>query len=168
MWLGPVTEPARLRQFAQAAIVVLAAFPLAYGGIELFEPFVRDRPKASQFPGAEVASEITRRWRETFGTPLAYVGGTEFATNNVAVYSSDRPHAVVHGDPGLSPWIDIDDLRRRGAVLVWEDDLPAAILDQWHANFGPFDLQPTLVVPRLTLHAVRPARVGYALVPPRP
>jgi Dolichyl-phosphate-mannose-protein mannosyltransferase len=168
MRLGPVADPARLRRFAKMAIAVLVVFPLAYAGVELLEPIVRDRPKASQFPGAEAASEITRRWHETFGTPLAYVGGAEFATNNVAVYSSDRPHVVVHGDPSLSPWIDIDDLHRRGAVLVWEDDIPAATLEQWRATFGPFDLQPALVLPRLTLHSVRPARIGYALVPPRP
>ena len=166
IWLAPAREPARLRRFAQGAIAVLAAFPIAYAAIELFEPFVRDRPKASQFPGLALAQEITRQWHARYNTPLAYVGGTEFVTNNLAVYSDDRPHAVVHGDPGLSPWIDMNELRRHGAVLVWEGDNPG--LDAWRSTFGSLDTQPTLVLPRQTLHPVQPARINYAFVPPQP
>jgi len=68
-----------------------------------------------------LAETVTQRWRDKFATPLPYVGGGEFATNNIAVYSPDRPRAIVHADLGISPWIDPDDLKRRGAVLVWED-----------------------------------------------
>ena len=57
---------------------------------------------------------------------FAYVAGTEFAANNVAVYSPDRPHVVVHGRPQISPWIDMSDLKKRGVLLVWEDGLPLA------------------------------------------
>jgi 4-amino-4-deoxy-L-arabinose transferase-like glycosyltransferase len=167
VWFPPVLEDARLRRFAIGAIVVLLGFPLAYAGVELLEPFVHDRPKAAQFPGRAVAQEITRRWREQFGTPLAYVGGTEFVTNTVAVYSDDRPHAVVHGELELSPWVDAAELRRRGVALLWEDDLPANF-DKWKAAYGALVPQPPLSVPRLTLHAVRPATVNYLFVPPRP
>src|SRR5207237_327750 len=97
--------------------------PAIYAAVELAEPFIRDRPKATQFPGRRAAEQITAAWRARFGTPLVYAGGTEFAVNTLAVYSADRPHVVVHGDPRLSPWIDMNDLRRRGAVLVWEDGL---------------------------------------------
>ena len=36
---------------------------------------MRDRPKATQFPGRALAETITAAWRERTGTPLAYVGG---------------------------------------------------------------------------------------------
>jgi 4-amino-4-deoxy-L-arabinose transferase-like glycosyltransferase len=168
IWFAPAPEPAQLRRFAQGAIAVFVAFPLAYAAIELFEPFVRDRPKATQFPGVALAQEITRQWHARYNTPLAYVGGTEFVSNNVAVYSQDRPHVVVHGDPGISPWIDMSALRQHGAVLVWEGDNPAPGLDAWRATFGSLDVQPTLVLPRQTLHPVQPARINYAFVPPQP
>ncbi|MEA2907127.1 MAG: hypothetical protein QOI12_4514 [Alphaproteobacteria bacterium] len=168
LWMRPARDPARLRRFAAGVLAALLAYPAIYAAVEIGEPFVRDRPKATQFPGEVMADAITRAWRETYGTPLVYAGGTEFAVNNVAVYSADRPHVVVHGDPKLSPWIDMDDLRRRGAVLVWEEGHPGAHLEEWRKVFGGFDIQPPLVLARQTWHPVRPVRIVYAFVPPQP
>jgi hypothetical protein len=165
MWLPP--EPARMRRFAAGFLVVFAAMPLAYALVEGLEPLVRDRPKATQFSGRALAQKVTRAWREKFSTPLPYVGGGEFATNNIAVYSPDRPHVIVHGDPTISPWIDPADLAKRGAVIVWEDgQADEASLAQWRAAFPGFDLQPPLILPRQTVRPTRPARVHLAIVPP--
>jgi 4-amino-4-deoxy-L-arabinose transferase-like glycosyltransferase len=168
MWLPPSREPRRLRWFAAGFLVVFFGLPLIYAAVELGEPFVRDRPKATQFPGEVMAEIITREWRDAYGTPLIYAGGTEFAVNNLAVYSPDHPHVVVHGDPKLSPWIDMADLHRRGGVLVWEEDHPGAHLEEWRAAFGEFEVQPLLVLSRQTLRPVKPAHILYALIPPRP
>lgn len=169
MWLGPATDPIRLKRFAAGFLFVFIIAPIAYAAIEIGEPLVRDRPKATQFPGRLLAAMVTRTWRERFATPLTYVGGGEFATNNVAVYSPDRPHVIVHADPALSPWIDRDDLKKKGAVLVWEDgQADEARIAQWRAAFPGFDLQPPLILPRGTLVPTRPARVYVAIVPPRP
>ena len=62
----------------------------------------------------------------------------------------------------------MDDLRRHGAVLVWEEGLAGADIEQWRATFGDFDIEPTLVLARQTWSPVKPARVLYAFVPPRP
>jgi hypothetical protein len=168
MWFRPVADPRRQRWFAAAFLAIFLAWPIVYAATELGEPFLRDRPKATQFPGELAAEVITQEWRERFGTPLVYAAGTEFAVNNLAVYSPDRPHVVVHGEPKLAPWIDMNDLRRRGAVLVWEEGHLAAKPDEWRATFGDFDVQPALVLARQTWHPVKPARIVYALVPPRP
>jgi hypothetical protein len=168
MWLGPPGDLRRLRWFAAGFLAVFLGIPLIYAAVELGEPFVRDRPKATQFPGEVMAEIVTREWHDAFGTPLVYAGGTEFAVNNLAVYSPDRPHVVVHGDPNLSPWIDMTDLRRRGGVLVWEVGHPAADLDEWQTTFGPFNIQPALILARQTLHPVKPARIVFALIPPHP
>jgi Dolichyl-phosphate-mannose-protein mannosyltransferase len=168
MWFRPVADARRLPRFAAAFVIILLAWPLAYVAVEIGEPFLRDRPKATQFPGQIMANFITREWHERYGTPLVYAGGTEFAVNNLAVYSPDRPHVVPHGDPKLAPWVDMSDLRRRGAVLVWEEGQLNARLDQWHQAFSEFDIQPTLVLARQTWHPVKPARMVYAFVPPRP
>ena len=95
IWLGPVEDPLRLRRFAAGAIAVFGAYLVAYVAVELLEPLVRQRAKATQFPGAAMAAAVTRDWHDRFGVPLAYVCGSEFAANNVAVYSPDRPHVVV-------------------------------------------------------------------------
>jgi hypothetical protein len=167
MWAGPIGDPRRLRAFAALAIAVLLAIPAAYTMIELFEPFARDRPKATQFPGRQLAEIVTREWRQATGAPLVYVGGGEFSANNVAVYSRDRPHVVVRGDPKLSPWVDVDDLRRRGLVLVWVGDNEAR-LQQWRGTFPNMQLRPPLTLQRQTKAEVRPVNIHYAIVPPRP
>jgi 4-amino-4-deoxy-L-arabinose transferase-like glycosyltransferase len=169
LWLGLPDKEQRLQWLAAGLIAVLIAFPAAYGAAENFEPLFRDRAKATQFPGQVMADTITREWHDRFGTALPYVGGGEFATNNLAVYSADRPHAIPHGDPNLAPWVDPADLRRRGAVLVWEGGgADEAQLAQWRAIFSVLELQPILVLARQTRFPVRPARIGFAFVPPRP
>jgi 4-amino-4-deoxy-L-arabinose transferase-like glycosyltransferase len=171
MWF-PLTEPVRLRRFAAGFPVVFAAMPLAYLIVEGLEPLVRDRPKATQFPGRQVAAAVTQRWRDRFATPLPYVGGGEFATNNIAIYSPDRPRVIVHANVDLSPWIDRADLRRRGAVLVWEDgQVDAPALARLRSDYPGLEVKEPLVLPRQTLVArgrVHPVRVHVAIVPPRP
>jgi hypothetical protein len=169
LWWKPVADGQALRRFAAAFIAVFVAVPVIYAAVEIGEPFVRDRGKATQFPGKALATVVTQAWHQRYGTPLTYVGGTEFAANNVAVYSPDRPHVVVHGELKLSPWIDKDALRQHGAVVVWEKALEGADLAELKATFGDdIDVQPTLVLPRQTWRPVRPDQVGYAFVPPRP
>jgi hypothetical protein len=115
-----------------------------------------------------LAENVTREWYIRYGTRLAYVGGSEFVANNVAVYSPDHPHVVVHGELKLSPWVDKGELRRRGAVLVWEEGLPGGNIDQLRATFGDIEVQPVLVLAQQTWHPARLDRVDYAFVPPRP
>jgi 4-amino-4-deoxy-L-arabinose transferase-like glycosyltransferase len=170
---APTMDAARLRLFARACLVVLVAMPTAYAAVELFEPFVRDRPKATQFPGKLLAETITREWRERTGMPLIYVGGAdfvssgagEFAADTVAVYSPDRPHVVAHGELALSPWIDAVDLRRQGAVLLWEG--PNVLPANLKVTFPTAELQPPLTLPRQTLHRSAGSTVNYAIVPPQ-
>ena len=146
MWLKPVADTQALRRFAVAFIAVFVAFPIIYVATEIGEPLVRDRPKATQFPGRALAEIVTRDWHNRYGTPVTYVGGSEFVANNVAVYSLDRPHVVVHGELKLSPWVDVGDLRRRGAVLVWEEGQQGGNLDQLRATFGDLEVQPVLIL----------------------
>ena len=165
-------QPARLRRFAAGFLTIFIAMPLAYALVEGFEPLLRDRPKATQFPGPALAQKVTQAWRDRFSSALPYVGGGEFATNNIAVYSPDRPRVIVHADVSLSPWIDRADLVRRGAVLVWEDgQVDAAALAQMRSNYPGLDVQDPISLPRQSLVArgkLKPVRVHFAIVPPRP
>lgn len=172
LWLGPVSEPTQQRRFAVAALAVFLAMPLAYVIVEGLEPIVRDRPKATQFPGRALAETVTQKWRTKFATPLPFVGGGEFATNNIAVYSPDRPRVIVHADPKISPWIDRDALRRQGAVIVWQDgQIDAAGLAQLRLNYPGLAVQEPLLLPRQTFvkrEKFAPMRVHFAIVPPQP
>jgi hypothetical protein len=171
VWFGPASEPAQLRRYAAAFAVVFVAMPVAYVLVEAFEPVLRDRPKATQFPGQQLADQVTQRWHDKFATPLPFVGGGEFATNNIAVYSPDKPRVIVHADPALSPWVDPEELKRRGAVIVWEDgQMDARALAQLRSEYPGLDVQAPISLPRQTFvgSGLHPARVHFAIVPPRP
>ena len=184
VWVPPALDPARLRRFAAAALAVLIAMSVAFVTAELGEPLVRDRARATQFPGRVLAETVTRQWRSRTGSPLAYVGGAlvysdaggrrrevpgagQFASNNVAVYSADRPRVIVNGELKLSPWIDPADLERRGAVLVWQSD-ENVLPENLKRTFPRAELQPPLVLRRHTVVPRTGTTVYYAIVPPRP
>jgi hypothetical protein len=166
-WWGHEWERRRLFHFAAAFLFVFTVTPIVYALDDLFEPFVRDRPRAREFSGRMMADIISRDWRQKTGKPVPYVGGTEFAANNVSVYSQDRPHVVPHGEPKLSPWITRDDLRRKGIVLVWERNLAPNMPENMRANFPEAEFQANLDVPRYTWRKRPPVSVGYAFVWPK-
>jgi hypothetical protein len=172
MWFPPAPDGRALRQFAAAFAIVFAVLPVAYAADELLEPVVRDRQKATHFPGRALAEIVTQRWRQQTGTPLRYVGGAplpggagEFAANNVVIYSSDRPHVIVQGNPQLSPWIDMADFDRTGGVLIWQSEQPMP--DALRERFPRAEPQPPLALPPQTLVPRSPVVVSYAIVPPR-
>ena len=123
---------------------------------------------AAAIPGAAMAEAITLEWQQRFGTPLVYVAGTEFAVNNLAVYSADKPHVIVHGQPRLSPWIKLSDVAERGLVLIAEDDSDAGSLESWRNTFGPLELDEVLLLPRQTKARIAPVKIKYTFIPPKP
>ena len=167
LWFGPVTDPQRLRAFAFGFLIIFVAGPAVFAGLHIADQYWRERPKATEFPGQALAEHVTRAWRAKTGTPLPYVAGTEFAANSVAVYSPDRPHVVAHGRPQISLWIDMADLRKRGVVVLWEDELPAAHVEEWRKTFGAQGEPAKLVLPRLTSRPSPPVQMRYWIVPPR-
>jgi 4-amino-4-deoxy-L-arabinose transferase-like glycosyltransferase len=173
LWFGPLTDLRRITVFTIGVIFLFLLAPAIWVGTMIADPYLRTRPKASDFPGRAVAEQVTRIWHEKTGTKLAYVAGTEFAANNVAVYSPDRPRVVVHGRPKISPWIDVQDLKKRGVLVIWEDGLPMAHLDEWRKTFGTEGSPAVIELPRQTGRAgrlapgQRTARIVYWIVPPR-
>ena len=165
VWFGPVSEPLKKQFFAAGFIFLFLLGPAVWIGTYIGDPYLRHRARATNFPGQSLAEHMTKLWQEKTGTPLAYVAGTEFAVNNVAVYSPDRPHVIVHGRPQISPWIDMSDVKKRGAIVMWEIGLPFAYVDEWRQTFGA-EGDPLIVeLPRQ--RAGRPVRIGYWVIPPR-
>ncbi len=166
LWLGPVTDLRRISFFAAGVIFLFLLAPAIWIGTHILDPHLRTRPKATDFPGRAIAEQVTRDWHDRTGAKLGYVAGTEFAANNVAVYSPDRPRVVVHGRPRISPWIDMNDLRKRGVIVIWEDGLPMAHVDEWRKTFGVEGAPKIIERPRASPRMPR-ARIAYWIVPPR-
>ena len=62
----------------------------------------------------------------TFGTlrqattcPLRYIVGPTYESGMVSVYSGQNPALLEMGMPERSPWVDLADLQRSGAVYLY-------------------------------------------------
>jgi hypothetical protein len=109
-------------------------------------PFIDHRYRAVLFPGDALGSTLTQRFCDATGAPLRYVIGTMWDGGNLAHYSPDRPQVLIDGAPARASWIDLADLRKKGAVVVWTQGDPSKLPAQFagvaaNATIGtPFDL----------------------------
>jgi 4-amino-4-deoxy-L-arabinose transferase-like glycosyltransferase len=119
-------DRARMARIVMLWGIVFALFVAAFVADYLVLPPFDHRYRAVLFPGDALAAELDRRFRDATGTPLAYVIGSMWNGGNVAHYSPERPQprVLIDGLPRRAPWIDLADLKAKGAVVVWtEGDL---------------------------------------------
>jgi 4-amino-4-deoxy-L-arabinose transferase-like glycosyltransferase len=159
-------EPARLARIGAlwAAVFVLFAvvFIVSYSVL----PAIDHRYRAVFFPGDRLADELARRYRAATGRPLVYVVGSMWEGGNVAHYASEQPRVLIDGDPRRAPWIDLGDLRSKGAVVVWTDGDPAVMPIALRTLAGDAQVQPPFTLPyRRGDGAVT---VGWAILRPQP
>jgi len=77
------------------------------------------RYRAVFFPGSDLGRELSQRYRSATGRPITYVIGSMWDGGNVAHYAPDHPHVLIDGKLERAPWIDLADLRTKGALVVW-------------------------------------------------
>ena len=72
---------------------------------------------------AQPASAMGRFFADSFerrtGQPLAVVTGDPHLAALVALAAPSRPSVFFDADPAHSPWVTADDIRKKGAVVVW-------------------------------------------------
>ena len=112
-------EAARFARIVAGWSAVFAIFALVFIANYSFLPLIDQRYRAPFFPGDRLADELARRFRAATGYPLAYVIGTMWEGGNVGHYAREHPRVLIDGDPRRAPWIDVGDLRSKGAVVVW-------------------------------------------------
>jgi len=84
---------------------------------------------------------------------------------NLAHYSPDQPEVLIDGLPRRAPWIDLEDLRDKGTILVWTQSDPRQVPEAFAriapgAEVGaPFDLPMR--------RADGTVHVGWAILKPR-
>jgi hypothetical protein len=168
VWFGNVSALG-LRRFTAGLLAVLVAMPVLFVAFPAAESIFRYRAKATDFPGRLLAEKLTDIWHAKFNAPFRYVSG-DAAANNVAVFSTDRPRAIVDGVPYRSPWIDMADVGRSGVIITWTDGLPPDwFIDLWKKNFRGFDpaVSEIIELPRGRSTSQPPIRMRYAILPPR-
>jgi 4-amino-4-deoxy-L-arabinose transferase-like glycosyltransferase len=127
----------RLAFAAMAALVALAA-PVSYATY-------RWSGRADDVaPFRDVSFAAERAWREATDAPLVYVAGTAAYEQAAAFYAADRPHAFINFDVAFSPWIDPEDVEKRGLLSICLVESPDCLerAARWtRSNSRVIDLQ---------------------------
>ena len=120
-------EPTRLARVAVSWASVFVLFALVFIANYAVLPGIDHRYRAVLYPGDRLADEIARRFRAATGQPLVYVIGTMWDGGNVAHYAREQPRVLIDGDPRRAPWIDLGDLRSKGAAVMWTGSDPTVM-----------------------------------------
>jgi 4-amino-4-deoxy-L-arabinose transferase-like glycosyltransferase len=165
--LRAVLEPARLvhlgGHWAAVSLIFVAAFAADY----LVLPGFDHRYRAAFFPGDRLSAAITQRFEQATGEKPAYVIASMWDGGNVAHYSPQRPQprVLVDGSSDRAPWIDVADLRRHGAVLVWTESDPR-VVPPTLASIAP-GVEPGAPFDLPLYRGGGIVHVGWAILPPQ-
>jgi hypothetical protein len=169
----------RLRLFAYAwvAVFLLGLAALAFSNI--FGVYVTHAPLRVQFPGRALTERMMSEWQKHEpGTLPSYIAGDTWLAGNVAFYAPAasahaRPHVFIMADPLISPWIDANDLERKGGILLWcsnrcaDPESAKSIPSYYLERFPDAQIQQPLTLSWQTQAALPSVIAGWAIVPPR-
>lgn len=123
MFWRPFVSAPRLALLLSFVVLLALVCGTVFGVQSLVsQPCKKKNCPYENFPGKVVADDLSKLWRDTYGTKLKYVVGSREEACNVAVFSSDRPEAFFNASRRSSPWIDADDFRKSGALIVWKGE----------------------------------------------
>jgi hypothetical protein len=159
-------DPARLARITAAWGIVFAIFAVVFVANYSILPAVDHRYRAVFYPGDRLAGELARRFRAATGQPLAYVIGSMWDAGNVAHYANEQPRVLIDGNPRRAPWIDLGDLRTKGAVVVWTDGDPTVMPVALRGIAGDAQVQPPFALPYRRGDGL--LTVGWAILRPHP
>ena len=169
LWLvmtaSSVLTPSRLGRLALTWAVVSGLYAIAFVVQYAVLPHFDHRYRASLFPGAAMARHVSEGFRRETGRPLAYVIAGMWLGGNVSAYTPERPRTLIDGKPARAPWIDLGDLARRGAVVVWTDGDRNALPSAYAAVATDARVQPPFTLPMRWGHG--DITVGWAIIAPR-
>jgi hypothetical protein len=158
-------DTARLARIIGVWAIVFTIFVLAFVGNYLLLPPLDHRYRAVLFPGNKLGEMLTTRFHDATGTSLHYVIGSMWDGGNLAHYSPDQPEVLIDGLPARAPWIDLDDLRDKGAVLVWTQSDPRQMPPAFAAIAPGAELGAPFDLPMR--RGDGKVHVGWAILKPR-
>ena len=125
----------RLRLIGVLWAVVFVLSAAAFVADYLVLPNFDHRYRAAFFPGDLLSAAVTQRFEQATGQKPAYIIASMWDGGNVAHYSGQhpQPRVLIDGLPRRAPWIDLHDLRARGAVIVWTDSDPHVLPENFAA-----------------------------------
>lgn len=168
VWLVIVARRAiddgRLRKIGLTWAIVFTCMAVAFIGNYGVLPLFDHRYRAVLYPGGELGRELAERYRAVTGKPIVYVIGSMWDGGNVAHYAPGHPRVLIDGKPERAPWIDLNDLRAHGAVVVWTSGDLKVLPVEYRTIAADAAVQPPFTLPaRRGDHILN---VGWAILLP--
>lgn len=158
--------PKRLARILITWAIVFVCLAGAFIGNYAVLPLYDHRYRAVFFPGNTLAAQISQRYRAVTGQPISYVIGSMWEGGNIAHYAPSHPRVLIDGDPARAPWIDLNDVRARGAVVVWTEGDLNVIPPRFRMIAAEAAVQPPFIVP--FRRGDSNLNVGWAILLPQP
>jgi hypothetical protein len=120
---------------------------------------------------AQPANAMGRFFADSFerrtGQPLAIITGDSRTAALIALAAPSRPSVFFDADPAHSPWVTGDDIRRKGAIVVWlaADTTPTPPADI-KAYFPDLVAELPHIFQRPVQGRLEPLRVGWGVIRP--
>lgn len=158
----------RVKRLVTTWGIVFAGFATAFIISYAVMPAYDHRYRAVFFPGDRLGAEMTARFRALTGKPLVYIVGTMWDGGNAAHYSPEQPQprVLIDGRPSRAPWIDLSDLRSKGAVVVWTGSDPRTLPVGFRGVASDAEIQPPFSLPYR--RGTGEVHVGWAVLRPSP
>ncbi len=157
-------EGLRLARILTTWAIVFACLALAFFLNYDVLPRFDHRYRAVFFPGASLGLDVSQRFEKATGKPMRYVIGSMWDGGNVAHYSPGRPRVLIDGQPARAPWIDLADLKRQGAAVVWTDSDPKKLPSKFETIATNAVVQTPFTLPYR--RGPGSVSVGWAILPP--
>jgi len=175
IWQPKLTKAAFWR-YGIITVLVALFWIYIYCSALLISPYRDHKGSYETFPGKAMSAAITTMWHKQFNTPIKYVAGNRELSCNFAIYSLDKPEAYFSESSKLSPWIKQAQLRKEGAVFLWQGHssrIPTALA----IRYPNLKLQPTQYFPRAVHNwathlkkfkqtKIPPVQINIAFLPP--
>jgi len=154
-------------------MILIGRHALYYGA-----PYLGKLNSDVYYPTKIVTQQFEQFWKENTSRPLSYVIGDRYWTTYISVYAKSalpkHPHVFLEANPKMSPWINMTDLHKEGAMIIWlaksldESTLPPEYAHLARAQFVKVQAVPKNLGVKLKGKAAQKAHllIGMGWIPP--
>jgi hypothetical protein len=159
-----VPEGIRVMRVAGVWGLVTTVYALAFVVEYTILPHFDHRYRATLFPGDRLGAHIADGFHAATGRPLAYVISRMWLGGNISHYAGEHPRTLIDGEPARAPWIDLSDLRARGAAVIWMRGDRMALPSEYVAIAAGAEVQPPFSLPMRSGNGT--VTFGWAILKP--
>jgi 4-amino-4-deoxy-L-arabinose transferase-like glycosyltransferase len=165
---GNVIRLYRENVVSAAWTAILLIPPLATMLMILVLPWVWRTDLRVTQPANAIGEFFSETFQRRTGRPLEIVAGDPQLAALLAIGAPTRPTLLLDATPDRTPWVGLDDVRKKGAVLVWPatdtTGTPPTALSE---RFPGLIAEVPRPFPRMVQGIAPPMRVGWAVIRPQ-